>query len=133
MQAKFSLTHCAAAAAVFRRVGPRELDSAVVADPDLADVRGRVAIVPDAAMGKQDAAVDLELRDGRRLSREVRGNRGTSASPLTDAELEQKFRTLVEPGFGAPFANRLLDACWHVDDLDDLSRISALSTEVVHA
>jgi 2-methylcitrate dehydratase PrpD len=133
MQAKFSLTHCAAAAAVFRRVGPRELDSEVVADPELADVRQRVTIISDASMGKQDAAVDLELRDGRRLSREVRGNRGTSASPLTDTEIEQKFRALVEPGYGAPTASLLLDACWDVDGLDDLRRISALSAGIVHA
>jgi len=133
MQAKFSLTHCAAAAAAFGRVGPDELSTEVVIRHDLAQLRDRVTVMADQEMGKQDAVVEIELVDGRTLRHEVRGNRGTPASPLTDAELEGKFRDLVESRFGDTRVRRLLDACWHVDELADVAEISALTSEVVHA
>lgn len=133
MQAKFSLAHCAAAAAVFGRVGPVELSTEVVRRAELVALRDRVVVVPDETLGKQDAVVELRLHDGRTLRHEVRGNRGTPTSPLTDGELEAKFRDLVEERFGAPVVDRLLDACWHVDQLPDVASISALTAEVVHA
>ena len=98
MQAKFSLRHCAAAAVVFRRVGTDELSAEVLARPDVIDLRDRVKVVTDPAIGKQDADVEITLASGRTLSTEVRGNRGTPSAPLDDDELGMKFRELVGPG-----------------------------------
>jgi 2-methylcitrate dehydratase PrpD len=121
MQAKFSLRHCAAAAVVFRRLGTAELSADVLMRPDVVDLRDRVKVVADPAVGKQDADVEITLASGRTLSAEVRGNRGTPAAPLTDDELAAKFRTLVAPVLGAHRSERLLDSCWHVDELPDVS------------
>ncbi len=121
MQAKFSLRHCAAAAVVFRRVGTDELSPEVLARPDVIDLRDRVKVVTDPAIGKQDADVEITLASGRTLSTDVRGNRGTPSAPLDDDELGMKFRELVGPVLGAERADRLLDTCWRVDELPDVS------------
>ncbi|OBF28359.1 hypothetical protein A5724_28600 [Mycobacterium sp. ACS1612] len=121
MQAKFSLRHCAAAAVVFRRLGNDELAAEILARPDVVDLRDRVKVVSDPAIGKQDADVEITLASGRTLATEVRGNRGTAAAPLSDDELSAKFRELVTPVLAAQRAERLLDNCWHVDELDDVS------------
>ncbi|MFG1934141.1 MmgE/PrpD family protein [Mycobacterium sp. NPDC048908] len=121
MQAKFSLRHCAAAAVVFRRLGTDELAAEVLVRPDVIDLRDRVKVVGDPAIGKQDADVEITLASGRTLCTEVRGNRGTAAAPLDDDELCAKFRGLVTPVLGAERAARLLDNCWHVDELADVS------------
>ena len=128
MQAKFSLRHCAAAAVVFRRVGTAELDETVLTRPDVADLRDRVEVVADPALGKQDADVEIALSDGRRLTAEVRGNRGTPAAPLSDADLSAKFLGLVGPVLGAQRADQLLAACWRIDESDDVSTLLALTT-----
>ena len=53
MQAKFSLRHCAAAAAVFRRIGTQELSDEVLARPDVVELRDRVKVVADPALGSR--------------------------------------------------------------------------------
>lgn len=128
MQAKFSLTHSAAAALIFRRLGLAELEEQVLRDAGVMALRERVSIVMDPTLGKQDAVVDIVLDDGRRLTREVRGNRGTPAAPLTDDELDQKFHSLVGPGFGSEASERILALCWRVDQLDDLTELAASSS-----
>ena len=78
--------------------GTEELAHEVLARPDVVDLRDRVKVVADPAIGKQDADVEITLASGRTLSTEVRGNRGTPSAPLDDDELGAKFRELVGPG-----------------------------------
>ncbi len=125
LQAKFSLRHCAAAAAIFRRLGPDELAKEVLTRPDVVDLRDRVKVVDDPALGKQDADVEITLASGQSLATEVRGNRGTPSAPLGDDELDAKFRELVGPVLGAARTEALLATCWRFDELDDVSTLLA--------
>src|SRR6185312_5089420 len=125
LQAKFSLRHCAAAAAIFGRLGTDELATAALTRPDVVDLRDRVKVVSDPALGKQDADVEITLASGQSLTTEVRGNRGTPAAPLDDDELDAKFRELVGPVMGAERTEALLATCWRFDDLDDVSKLLA--------
>ena len=81
MQAKFSLRHCAAAAAIFRRVGTEELSQAILTRPDVVDLRDRVKVVTDPALGKQDADVEITLASGRSLAAPGAGKPRHSVSP----------------------------------------------------
>jgi 2-methylcitrate dehydratase PrpD len=125
MQAKFSLRHCAAAAAIFRRLGPDELAPSILTRADVVDLRDRVKVVSDPALGKQDADVEITLASGQSLAVQVRGNRGTPSAPLQDDELDEKFRELVGPVLGAERTERLLTTCWQFDELDDVSELLA--------
>jgi 2-methylcitrate dehydratase PrpD len=125
MQAKFSLRHCAAAAAVFRRVGTQELSAEVLVRPDVIELRDNVKVVADEALGKQDADVQLTLASGQTLATQVRGNRGTPSAPLDDDELDAKFRVLVDPVLGAERTEQLLAMCWRLDELADVSVLLA--------
>ena len=125
MQAKFSLRHCAAAAVVFRRVGTEELSEEVLTRSDVVELRDRVKVVADPALGKQDADVDITLASGRTLSIGVRGNRGTPSAPLDDDELAAKFRELAGPVLGSERTDRLLSTCWRADELTDVSALLA--------
>ncbi len=130
MQAKFSLRHCAAAAVVFRRVGTEELADVILARPDVVELRDRVKVVADPALGKQDADVEITLASGRTLATQVRGNRGTPAAPLDDDELGAKFRELVGPVLASERTERLLGTCWEFDDLADVSALLAQTVPV---
>ncbi|RDH80415.1 MmgE/PrpD family protein [Mycolicibacterium moriokaense] len=124
-QAKFSLRHCAAAAAVFRRLGPDELEPQILARPGVVALRDRVKVVSDPAVGKQDADVEITLSSGQSLAIQVRGNRGTPSAPLDDDELDAKFRELVTPVLGEQRTERLLATCWRFHELDDASELLA--------
>ncbi|MBS1695785.1 MAG: MmgE/PrpD family protein [Actinobacteria bacterium] len=125
MQAKFSLRHCAAAAISFRRVGTDELGQDVITRHDIVDLRDRVKVVADPALGKQDADIELVLSSGRTVGTEVRGNRGTPAAPLSDDDLSAKFRELVGPILGPERTEGLLSSCWRIDESDDVSTLLA--------
>jgi 2-methylcitrate dehydratase len=59
----------------------------------------------------------VQLADGRTLVKEVEFPRGHALNPMTDAEVEQKFRRLVEPRYGKDQATRILAACWDLEKL----------------
>ena len=68
----------------------------------------------------------LTLTDGRVLVREVEFPRGHSHNPMTDAEVETKYRALVEPRFGKAKADRILTACWELEKLKHASELVRL-------
>ncbi|HKV21348.1 MAG TPA: hypothetical protein VJR50_20115, partial [Mycobacterium sp.] len=109
----------------FRRLGPDELAASILTRPDVVDLRERVKVVSDPAVGKQDADVEITLASGQSLTTEVRGNRGTPSAPLNDDELDAKFRELVGPVLGRERTERLLATCWSFDELDDVSELLA--------
>ena len=68
----------------------------------------------------------ITLEDGRRLEREVEFPRGHAGNPMTDAEVETKFRTLVEPRYGRERVERILQACWELDKLESAGALVKL-------
>jgi 2-methylcitrate dehydratase PrpD len=120
-EAKFSLVHCAAVALLRRRLAPADFADEVVNDPTVRDLRSRVRVTVDPGVSKRGAAVTLRLRDGRSLERTVRANRGTPDNPLRDEDLERKFLAGAVDVVGAAEARRMLEQCWSLEQLDDMS------------
>jgi 2-methylcitrate dehydratase PrpD len=56
-----------------------------------------VEIVPTEGRKMYNAAVDVTLESGEVLTADVPLGRGHPGRPLTDSEMEDKFRMLVEP------------------------------------
>ena len=54
-------------------------------------------------------------KDGRQLVKEV-GSARHAENPMTDEEVEHKFRTLVVPRYGQAVAKRVLAACWKLEN-----------------
>jgi 2-methylcitrate dehydratase PrpD len=67
--------------------------------------------------------VTVQTKDGRWLERRVTEARGTMARPMSDAELEAKFRSLAEYGTPAIDAERLIEAIWGVGNEEDAASI----------
>ena len=55
--------------------------------------------------------------------------RGHAENPMTDAEVEHKFRTLVEPRYGQERADRILAACWNLEKLREAGDLIRLVDE----
>ncbi len=51
------------------------------------------------------------------MVKEVEFPRGHARNPMTDGEVEHKFRTLVEPRYGKERADKILAACWALEKL----------------
>ena len=129
--ADHSLPYCTAAALADGDVTMATFDEKRFTDPALLDLVAKVQVHRDAELNKHYPVgipnrLTLTLADGRKLVREVEFPRGHSHNPMTDAEVELKFRTLVEPRYGKPVADRVLATCWELDKLSSAGQLVKL-------
>ena len=130
-QSKFSIIHCTAVGLVRGRAGLREFSAAAVDDPLLRYVRARIEAAPDDEMKDDQALVEVELIDGRTLTRRVDGSLGTLKNPMTDRQLEQKFREQGMCVLPAAQVEDVLTMCWKIDALDDAGSLVTLTAPVL--
>jgi 2-methylcitrate dehydratase len=120
--ADHSLPYCTAVALADGEITRAQFDPQRFRDPALLDLVAKVKIHRDAALSSRYPAgtptrVVVKLTDGRQLVRELEYPRGHARNPLTDAEVEEKFRRLVEPRYGKERADRVLQTCWELERL----------------
>ncbi len=108
LEGKFSVYHACAAGIVFGGAGEAEFSDQVVARPDVVALRDRVVATADDSIAEEAADVTVICRDGRKLHRFVAHAIGSLEHPMTDADLERKFRGLVEPVLGEERASELV-------------------------
>lgn len=105
-------------------------DTARMEDNTVRALRRRVCIVPDEELAKaqpaRQAIVEIDTRDGRKLSRRTVTVRGTTGNPMDRSDVAEKARGLMEPVIGARRTTRLIDAVLTLDKLDDMTRLRPL-------
>lgn len=124
LEGKFSVYHAAAAAIVFGAAGEPQFSDASVRDPRVIALRDRVTAKPDDKLHKTEAHVALRLKDGRMLSRHVEHALGTLARPMSDADLETKFRGLTASVLSDEQGDELIRLCWSIAELPDAGEIA---------
>jgi hypothetical protein len=63
------------------------------------------------------------LKDGRRLTTFVEQSLGNIHRPLSDRQLDDKFRDQAVLVLPEPDVNVLIDLCWRIDALDDVGEL----------
>lgn len=116
MQAGVSLHHWAAAALVHRAAGLAQGSEACVHDANVVALRRRVTLRQSDAMPPDAAAIRLVLTDGRAIETHVEHARGSRARPMTDRDLDDKFRGQAAETYPADRIEPLREACWHIAD-----------------
>jgi 2-methylcitrate dehydratase PrpD len=130
-QAKFSLAYAIVTALLEGRVGLQQFsgerfsDKGVI-EPDIAALLPRVKItVSEGLSAIYPAAwpsrIRLALKDGRVLSGGSDYPLGNPENPVATGVLEEKFRSLVDPRFGADVARLALAAVKEIVNTHDMS------------
>jgi 2-methylcitrate dehydratase PrpD len=127
LQAKFSVYHGCAAGLTFGRAGEPEFADEIVNRADMVALRRKVVAVVDDAIDEASADVTAVLNDGRRVHLFVEHAIGSLARPMSDAQLEAKFRGMAEPVLGAQRCGALISACWGVGQAADLRGLTSLA------
>jgi 2-methylcitrate dehydratase len=70
--------------------------------------------------------LELTLRGGRKKAAEARYFKGHAKRPLSDQELELKFRGLAEKALGTKRADAVLATAWKLDKLADIGELLKL-------
>jgi len=88
----------------------------------VAALRARIQAVADPAVGRDQAIVEVTLTDGRALRSHVLNARGSVARPMTDDELDAKFRAQAQLVLSSARVDELLRLCRGVASLRDVGK-----------
>ena len=125
LEGKFSVYHGFAAGLVFGRAGEHEYADDIVNREDLVALRRKVAATVDDSVDEASSEVTAILRDGRREHVFVEHAIGSLENPLSDRQLEEKFKALAEPVIGKERVGRLIASCWKLGDAPDIAQLTA--------
>ena len=124
--ARVSIHHCAAVALLHGAAGVQEFSDAVVFENGVVAFRSKVKAIRDDTMPVGAARLDIECRDGRRFSAKVAEARGGLGRPLTDADLEAKFRDQARQGSPDIDSATAIEAIWTLEKAATLDGLVAV-------
>jgi 2-methylcitrate dehydratase PrpD len=123
LQGKFSVYHGAAIGLVLGKAGLQQYSDETVNDPEVKRVRELATAVGDASITEDQAHIEVELEDGRRLEIFIEKSLGNLNRPMTDRQLDTKFRDQAVLAIPPPQAEALLNLCWRIDEVDDVNEV----------
>ena len=126
LEGKFSFQHSMAVALVDGAAFPDQYTDARVSDPTVADLRSRVKATIDSSLAEDAAVVTIALRDGSKHTETVVHATGAPENPLSDTQLEDKFRSLTADVLSRARCNKLLDLLWDLDRVGDIGEVAGL-------
>jgi 2-methylcitrate dehydratase len=120
--ADHSMPYAAAVVLMYGTIDDHYYEDPYLHDPRLLDLVSRVRCIPsaEADMHEKDYNLcDLEivLKSGAQKSVRVEYHRGHPKNPMTDAEMEEKFRSLAVRYLPADRIDALLRQLWILEDL----------------
>ena len=130
--ADHSMPYTAAVALLYGGVESRHFDDEFLFDETLLDLVGKVnvSVSEEANLRVPEAMLcDLEVvtTSGDRHSAQVAYHKGHYRNPLTDSEVEDKFRSLASEHLPADRIDALLTHLWRIDEAPDLSELFRLT------
>jgi 2-methylcitrate dehydratase len=129
--ADHSLPYCTAAALFDGNVTTATFEHTRFTDPELVRFTGLVKVRHDVTLDLRyprgiPNRVTVTLSDGKSFVREVEFPRGHAGNPMSDEEVEDKFRRMVEPRYGKAKADAILKQCWNLEKLTNVTELLQL-------
>lgn len=124
LEGKFSIYHAAAIGLGRGKGGLAEFTDATVNDPALKRLREATEALGDPDVGEDSVVVSVRLKDGRTAGMKLEGSLGNLKRPLSDAQLEAKFRDQANV-VSAAQVDAAIAACWRIEELDDVAPLIA--------
>lgn len=128
LEAKLSVYHSAAAALLARRMTEREYSPSTISNPDVLALREKVLVTVDEEIREDETHVALELSGGETLSCHVDHVIGSIGNPMSDQDIEQKFRGLTEPLLPKGCVDQLIDTCANITKIDNAAVLARLAS-----
>jgi 2-methylcitrate dehydratase PrpD len=129
LQGKFSMPYCVAVALLDRAVGLAQFADERVRRPDVQALMPKVRMFVHPEQTSREclpgrfSEVTIALADGRRLVKRVEHAKGQPQNPLTDAELETKFRDCAARALPGEQVDGLVAAVRELEALPDVSAL----------
>ncbi len=128
-ESQVSAQHAVPVALLRGKAGLAEFSDLAVQDPAIRALGKRVRFTEDSTMSIDAAKVTLHFHEGVPVTVFVEQARGSTARPLTDQDLEFKFRDLCDLSKAGCDQDRLIESVWQIDTLDDVGALMGLARQ----
>lgn len=130
--ADHSLPYAAAVALTYGTIEEKHYEDPYLHDPRLLDLVSRIRCLPSEEfdkVGQEKNPCDLEivLTSGERKTIRVEYHRGHWKNPMTDAEIEEKFRSLARRQLPAAKMDALLRQLWALETMPRAGDLLAMT------
>lgn len=127
LEGKFSVFHAAASALLRGDGSPTAFTDEAVTAPELVALRRKVTVSADPACHEAAVAIAVTLADGRRVEKRIERAIGAMEKPLSDAQINDKFRGQSAAVIGDARCDALLDMAWQLEGLSSVAEIADAS------
>ncbi|MGH7824870.1 MAG: MmgE/PrpD family protein [Candidatus Binatia bacterium] len=126
--ADHSMPYLVAAAFQDGAVTPATFAPSRIQDPALRPLIKKLTVAEDPEFTRRYPAesctrIEVTTTDGRRVAAETSYPKGHYRNPLTDGEVEEKFRGLASGALGAEGCDRVLAEVWDLENAATLDRL----------
>jgi aconitate decarboxylase len=125
LQSKFSVFHAGAVGIACGKAGIEQFSDAAANDPVIIELRRKINAVLDPTLEEDETVVKVTLKDGRQFEKHVVHAVGSLHVPMTDRQLEDKFKEQCLLIWKDPeTVDRASEACWALEASTDVSIIA---------
>ena len=126
--ADHSIPFTVAAALRDGQVTPATFTAACIADPALRVIMGKITVEEDADFtrrysGEYNCHMEITTKDGQSLVASTSYPKGHRNNPLSDSELDAKFRGLAVPTITEQQCDQALQLLWDAENLPNLDQL----------
>jgi 2-methylcitrate dehydratase len=128
--ADHSIPYAAGLVLTYGKIEPEYYEDPYLHDQRLLDLVSRVKILPsdEADRTEQEfnlCELEVVLKSGARQTFRVEYHRGHFKNPMTDAEMEEKFRLMAQKHLSADRVDNLLRLLWGIESVPQVSALIA--------
>ena len=124
LEGKFSIYHSCAAAILLGEGGEAAYGDAIVRNPKVIRLRDQVTAVVQKGVSEDQVHITLTLKNGRVFEKTIEHCAGSVDNPMSDADLEAKFRAQCKGLLPAAQMDKLIGLCWNVGKLKNAAEIA---------
>src|SRR5215472_11066331 len=126
--ADHSIPYAAGLVLMYGNFAPEYYEAPYLHDARLLDLVNRIKVAPSEEADRTEnefnlCELEVALKSGTRKTTRVEYHRGHFKNPMTDAELEEKFRLMAQKHLPADRVDRLLRVLWGIESEPDMSRL----------
>jgi 2-methylcitrate dehydratase PrpD len=126
LEGRLSFQHAMTMALVDGVCFPAQFTDERVRDPRVTALRSKIQVEADESIAQDQCELTLTLNDGNSYTEQVAHATGSPDNPVTDAQLERKFRELAGSALPKARVQRLLAALWQLERVVDVGEIIKL-------
>jgi 2-methylcitrate dehydratase len=126
--ADHSLYYTTAVAIVDRAVGPEQFSEQKLWDPRVRELLDKILVEPDPSLEEfsSPGIAEITTNKGEKYSCEIRHPKGHPMNPVTDADLEEKFRSMAGKFMDESQMSHIIDSIYNLENLEDIGELVKL-------